>query len=280
MTQHFAVFGFPIAHSLSPRIHAAFAKQQGIDIHYTAIETTPDNFSDALKKFHAIGARGANITLPHKQTAFALCEKTSERAQQAAAVNTLIRTDTGWDGDNTDGAGLIHDLTERHRIDLRGRRTLLVGAGGAARGVAPALLAAGIGEMYVVNRSPEKADALADAMGQPGRVHSRYWEDLKDLGSFDFIINATSAGLGTTGMNLPFSLVTSRTLAIDLSYSEAAIEFMAWAKAAGAESVLDGLGMLVEQAAIAFSIWHGVRPETDAIYAELRRDVVGLHNGD
>ena len=280
MTQHFAVFGFPIAHSLSPRIHAAFAKQQGIDIHYTAIETTPDNFSDALKKFHAIGARGANITLPHKQTAFALCEKTSERAQQAAAVNTLIRTDTGWDGDNTDGAGLVHDLTERHRIDLRGRRTLLVGAGGAARGVAPALLASGICEMYVVNRSPEKADALVDAMGQPGRVHSRYWQDLKELGSFDFIINATSAGLGTTGMNLPFSLVTSRTLAVDLSYSEAAIQFTSWAKAAGAERVLDGLGMLVEQAAIAFSIWHGVRPETDAIYAELRGDIVALHNGD
>lgn len=280
MTQHFAVFGFPIAHSLSPRIHSAFAKQQGIAIHYTAIEATQENFSEALNKFHAIGARGANITLPHKQTAFALCDKTSERAQLAAAVNTLIRTDTGWDGDNTDGAGLIHDLTERHRIDLRGRRTLLVGAGGAARGVAPALLAAGIGEMYVVNRSPEKADALVDAMGQPGRVHSRYWDDLKELGSFDFIINATSAGLGTSGLNLPFSLVTSRTLAVDLSYSEAAIEFTSWAKAAGAETVLDGLGMLVEQAAIAFSIWHGVRPETDAIYAELRREIVGLHNGD
>ena len=280
MTQHFAVFGYPIAHSLSPRIHAAFAKQQGISLDYTAIEATPDNFFDALKKFHGIGARGANITLPHKQTAFALCEKTSERAQQAAAVNTLIRTDTGWDGDNTDGAGLIHDLTERHRIDLRGRRTLLVGAGGAARGVAPALLASGIGEMYVVNRSPEKADALVDAIGQPGRVHSRYWQDLKELGSFDFIINATSAGLGATGMNLPFSLVTSRTLAVDLSYSEAAIQFTSWAKAAGAERVLDGLGMLVEQAAIAFSIWHGVRPETDAIYAELRGDIVALHNGD
>lgn len=280
MTQHFAVFGFPIAHSLSPRIHAAFAKQQGISLDYTAIEATPENFSDALKKFHAIGARGANITLPHKQTAFALCEKTSERAQQAAAVNTLIRTGTGWDGDNTDGAGLIHDLTERHRIDLRGRRTLLVGAGGAARGVAPALLAAGIGEMYVVNRSPEKADALVDAMGQPERVHSRYWQDLKELGSFDFVINATSAGLSTSGMNLPFSLATSRTLAVDLSYSEAAIEFTSWAKAAGAETVLDGLGMLVEQAAIAFSIWHGVRPETDAIYADLRREIVTLHNGD
>ena len=280
MTQHFAVFGYPIAHSLSPRIHAAFAKQQGINLDYTAIEATPGNFAEALNNFHKLGGRGANITLPHKQVAFALCEKTSERAQLAGAVNTLIRTDTGWDGDNTDGAGLIHDLTERHRLDLRGRRSLLLGAGGAARGVAPALLAAGIGELYVVNRSPGKADALADAVGQPERVHPRYWEDLKNLGSFDFIVNSTSAGLGTSGLHLPFSLVTKRTLAVDLSYSEAAIEFMSWAKAANAESVIDGLGMLVEQAATSFSIWHGVRPETDAIYAQLRKGIAGLHNGD
>ena len=280
MTQHFPVFGQPIAHSLSPRIHAAFARQQGISIDYTAIETAPENFSYALDNFYALGGRGANITLPHKQAAFAHCENTSERAQRAGAVNTLIRTDTGWDGDNTDGPGLIHDLTERHRIDLRGRRTLLLGAGGAARGVAPALLDAGIGELFVVNRTAGKADTLADAVGQPGRVHPRYWEDLKDLGSFDFIINATSAGRSASSTALPFSLVTKRCLAVDLSYSEAAIAFMSWAKAANAETVLDGLGMLVEQAAISFSIWHGVRPETDAIYTQLRKEVVGLHNGD
>ena len=280
MTQHFAVFGQPIAHSLSPRIHAAFAKQQGISMDYTAIETAPENFAYALDNFHALGGRGANITLPHKQAAFAHCEKTSERAQRAGAVNTLIRTDTGWDGDNTDGPGLVHDLTERHRIDLRGRRTLLLGAGGAARGVAPALLDAGIGELFVVNRTARKADALADAIGQPGRVHPRYWDDLKNLGSFDFIINATSAGRSASSTALPFSLVTSRSLVVDLSYSEAAIAFTSWAKAANAETVLDGLGMLVEQAAISFSIWHGLRPETDEIYARLRNEVVGLHNGD
>jgi len=280
MTQHFAVFGQPIAHSLSPRIHAAFAKQQGIQIDYTAIEASPENFAFALDNFFALGGKGANITLPHKQAAFTHCENTSERAKRAGAVNTLIRTSTGWDGDNTDGPGLIHDLTERHRIDLRGRRTLLLGAGGAARGVAPALLDAGIGELFVVNRTAGKADLLVDSIGQPGRVHPRYWEDLKDLGSFDFIINATSAGRGASSSALPFSLVTARTLAVDLSYSEAAIAFMSWAKAANAERVLDGLGMLVEQAAISFSIWHGLRPETDALYAQLRKEVVGLHNGD
>jgi shikimate dehydrogenase len=280
MTQHFAVFGYPVTHSLSPRIHAAFARQHGIVIDYTAIETTPENFAYALDNFHALGGLGANITLPHKQAAFAQCENSSERAKRAGAVNTLIRTDTGWDGDNTDGPGLIHDLTERHRLDLRGRRTLLLGAGGAARGVAPALLDAGIAELFVVNRTAGKADLLVDAIGQPGRVHPRYWEDLKELGSFDFIINATSAGRQASSTALPFSLVSSRALAVDLSYSEAAIAFMSWAKAANAEIILDGLGMLVEQAAISFSIWHGVRPETDAIYTQLRKEVLGLHNGD
>jgi shikimate dehydrogenase len=280
MTQQFAVFGKPVKHSLSPRIHAAFAKQHNIDLNYRAIEASPENFFDALKQFHQQGGNGANITLPHKQAAFALVESCSEHAKAAGAVNTLIRTDSGWHGDNTDGAGLIQDLSERHRIDLRGRRTLLLGAGGAARGVAPSLLNAGIGELFIVNRSPEKADALVDAMGQPNRVHSRYWQDMESLGSFDLIINATSMGRESAHLQLPFSLASKRGLAVDLSYSEAAIAFMAWAKAANIEMRVDGLGMLVEQAAISFSLWHGVRPETDALYAELREVVTALHNGD
>jgi shikimate dehydrogenase len=280
MTQQFAVFGQPIKHSLSPRIHAAFAKQHNIDLSYRAIEASPENFANALHQFHQQGGMGANITLPHKQAAFALMESCSPHAQAAGAVNTLIRTTSGWRGDNTDGAGLIHDLTERHRIDLRVRRTLLLGAGGAARGVAPSVLNAGIGELFIVNRSPEKADALADTIGQPSRVHSRYWQDLENLGSFDLIINATSSGRENSTLQLPYSLLNSRTLAVDLSYSEAAIAFTAWAKAANIETIVDGLGMLVEQAAISFSLWHGVRPETDAIYAELRKEVLSLHNGD
>jgi shikimate dehydrogenase len=142
------------------------------------------------------------------------------------------------------------------------------------------LLNAGIGELFIVNRSPEKADALVDAMGQPNRVHSRYWQDMESLGSFDLIINATSMGRESAHLQLPFSLASKRGLAVDLSYSEAAIAFMAWAKAANIEMRVDGLGMLVEQAAISFSLWHGVRPETDALYAELREVVTALHNGD
>lgn len=276
MRPRFAVFGHPVAHSLSPRIHAEFGKQTGIALDYGTIDATMDEFLPALEAFAAAGGRGANVTLPHKQLALVLCDQLSERAQRAGAVNTLIRTETGWDGDNTDGAGLVRDLTERHGLDLRGRRTLLLGAGGAARGVAPSLIDAGIGELYIVNRTPDKADALSDALGMPGRVHSRYWSDLGNQGAFDFIINATSMGRDQATMNLPYSLAAPRALAVDLSYGEAAIPFLAWARSAGCHDVVDGLGMLVEQAAESFQRWHGVHPDTAPVYAMLleRADVL------
>src|SRR5918993_1083111 len=261
LPKRFAVFGHPVAHSLSPRIHALFARQSGFALAYEAIDATPAEFADALARFAAGGGHGANVTLPHKQAAMELCEKVSPRAHAAGAVNMLTRTATGWFGDNTDGAGLVRDLTARHALDLRGRRTLLLGAGGAAHGVAPALLDAGIGDLFVVNRHSERADALVDALGQPGRVHSRYWDDLATLGAFDLIINATSAGRETTRVALPFGIATPRTLAVDLSYAEAAIPFLAWARSAHCSHVLDGLGMLVEQAAESFQLWHGARPD-------------------
>ena len=269
-TARYAVFGHPIAHSLSPQIHAAFARLRGISLEYTAIDATPDDFSAALERFAAAGGRGCNITLPLKEAAFALCAQVSDRARRAGAVNTLIRDGDGWRGDNTDGAGLVRDLTDRHGLDLRARRVLLIGAGGAARGVAPALLDAGIDELVVVNRTPERADALVDALGEPGRAHTRYWQDLRDLGDFELIVNATSAGRGPDGFSAPLSLVNSRSVAVDLNYGEAAIAFLAWARAAGCLEAVDGLGMLVEQAAEAFELWHGVRPQTDEVYAGLR----------
>jgi len=280
MTAHYAVFGHPVAHSLSPRIHAAFGKQDGIALNYTAIDAAPENFAAAVAAFAASGGVGANVTLPHKQMAVGLCEKISERARRAGAVNTLIRREGAWIGDNTDGVGLVADLTGRHQIDIRGRRTLLLGAGGAAHGVAPSVIDAGIGDLFIVNRSPDKADALADALGEPGRVHSRYWEDLRNLGAFDFIINATAAGRDGGALVLPFSIATPRTLAVDLSYGDAAIPFMAWARAAGCAQAIDGLGMLVEQAAESFQLWHGMRPDTDKVYAELSAQSASLSTGD
>ena len=269
--KHFAVFGHPIEHSLSPRIHAHFAAATGVPLRYVAIDAPPQTFAAQLAGFAAGGGAGANVTLPLKQDAFALCAQTSDFARRAGAVNTLTAMDDGrWRGDNTDGPGLVRDLTERHALDLRGRRGLLLGAGGAARAIAFALLDAGVSELTIVNRSPERADALADAIGQPARVRSRYWGDLPNCGNFELIVNATSAGHGSGELSLPFSLVARRALCCDLSYGAAAFAFLGWARAAGAGQAIDGLGMLVEQAAESFALWNGVRPHTEAIYGELR----------
>jgi shikimate dehydrogenase len=275
MRKRYAVFGHPVAHSLSPQIHAAFARQAGIDMDYVAIDA-PD-LGAALAAFDG---DGANVTLPHKAHAAEACTTLGERARRCGVVNTLVRSADGWHGDNTDGLGLVRDLTGRRRLDLRNRRTLLLGAGGGARGVAPALLDAGVAALFIVNRTAERADALADALGEPRRVHPRYFEDLGALGEFDMVVNATSATRSGTFPHLPMSLVGKRTAAVDLSYGEAAVGFLAWARAAGAHQAIDGLGMLVEQAAESFLLWHGVRPDTEAVYAALRERDDALVSAD
>ena len=274
MTLHYALFGHPVAHSLSPRIHAQFAKQAGIAMDYAAIDATPEHFADALAAFAAEGGAGANVTVPHKAAALALCQDVSARARRCGAVNTLTRAGNGWRGDNTDGEGLVRDLTGREQHDLRERRTLLLGAGGAAAGIAPALIDAGIGDLYIVNRTSARADALADALGMPGRVHSRYWKDLATLGNFDLIVNATSAARANEPLHLPMKIAYRNTLAVDLGYGDAAIDFLAWARGAKCQDAIDGLGMLVEQAAESFAIWHGIRPQTDPVYDMLRSEML------
>ena len=275
VTRHYALIGHPVSHSLSPRIHQAFGRQAGVALAYVAIDS--EDFDATLQDFDG---SGANITLPYKQRALAACSTLSSRARRAGAVNTLVREDGGWHGDNTDGAGLVRDLTGRHGLDLRKRRTLLLGAGGGARGVAPALLDAGIGDLFIVNRTSERADALADSLGEPGRVHPRSLGDLKAMGEFDLVINATSATRDAQLPALPMSLAGRRTAAVDLSYGEAAIPFLAWARAARCHDVIDGLGMLVEQAAESFALWHGTRPDTDAVYADLRERDLALVSAD
>lgn len=270
MISNYAIFGHPIAHSLSPRIHAAFARDNGMALDYRAIDAAPEHFKNQLAQFHNNGGVGANITLPLKLQAYGYCASLSVAAQRAGTVNTLRWEENGWRGHNTDGVGLIRDITERHQLDLRDRRTLLLGAGGAARGIVWPLLDSGIAELMICNRTSETAEHLADSIGDPARIHTRYWDDLAQQGSFDLIINATSAGHGDAEFSLPFSLMGVRTLCYDLSYGSAARRFIAWAHAARAAHALDGLGMLIEQAAASFEFWHGVRPETDAVYTELR----------
>jgi shikimate dehydrogenase len=274
MSHHlqFAVFGHPIAHSLSPHIHQAFAQQFGIALDYRTIDAPPEVFADAVRRFfNEEEGRGANVTLPHKSAAFALADERTQAATRAGIANVLTRLADGrLSAHNTDGAALVRDLTDRHGLDLRGHDTLLLGAGGAARAVAWSLFEAGVQTLTIVNRSPEAADALADAIGEPARVHTRYWEDLGNIGSFDLIVNATSAGTLGQSLTLPFSLAGSRAVCYDLGYGKSAFGFLAWARAAGALHAYDGLGMLVEQAADAFELWHGKQPDTEPVYQQLK----------
>lgn len=267
----FTVFGHPVAHSLSPRLHALFATQCGIALEYTATDAPPEGFGEIAREFFAQGGRGANVTLPDKRIAFELAHSHSQAARRAGVANVLTRRPDGkLEAHNTDGAGLIRDLRERHRIELNGRRVLLLGAGGAAQAVAWALLDAGVRELILANRTPGRARSLADRLAQPARVCISEWNTLDRCAAFDLILNATSAGVLGAAMQLPASAASNATAAYDLAYGKAAQPFMAWARDAGAQRVFDGLGMLVETAADSFEHWHGVRPDTDEAYGLLR----------
>lgn len=266
----YAVFGRPIAHSLSPRIHAAFGAQLGIALDYRAIEAGRDEFAARVEAFAHEGGRGANITLPLKQDAPALCATLSDRARRAGSVNTLIRDSDAWHGDSTDGAGLLRDLRERHAFDARERRVLLLGAGGAARAAAFAFAEAGAHELVIANRTRERAVELAAAIGDGARVQACAPSELDAAGRFDLIVNATAAGHAGAAITLSRALLDAQTLCYDLSYGKAAQAFLNAARDAGAARISDGLGMLVEQAAESFALWHGTRPKTAPVLAALR----------
>lgn len=265
----YAVFGHPISHSLSPRIHRLFGAQCGVELEYTAIDAAPERFGDSARRFLA-QAHGANVTLPHKAAAYALADCHSAAASRAGSANVLTRLADGrLAAHNTDGAGLVRDLRERQQCALHGRRVLLLGAGGAARGVAADLLEAGVDRLVIVNRTAATAAALAAGLGTP-RAQAGGWDALAQLGRFDLIVQATSAGVLGARLDLPASLVDRDTIGYDLAYGAGAEAFLAWARSAGMARACDGLGMLVEQAAEAFALWHGTRPATDPVYAQLR----------
>lgn len=266
---HYAVIGRPIAHSKSPLIHALFARQTAQALSYDAVEVEPDVLPAALKKLHEQGYQGLNVTLPHKVAAVALCEAVSERAQLAGAVNTLIRTDTGWRGDNTDGEGLIHDLTGNLHLAISGKRVLVLGSGGAARGILKPLLDQQPAELTLSNRNPWKPEELAEQFKPYGRIRPATHIALKG-DRFDLIINATSAGHGGNELRLPGQLLAEGGACCDLSYGRAFEPFAAWACTQGATRISDGLGMLVGQAAASFALWRGVKPDVKPVIARLR----------
>ena len=269
MTDRYAVIGHPIAHSKSPLIHAAFARQCGQDIVYEAILAPLDGFRAAVAAFRAAGGKGLNVTLPFKPEALKLADKPTERARLAGAANTLRFDQDGVFADNTDGVGLVRDLM-RLGQDLPGRRVLILGAGGAARGVILPLLEAQPACVAIANRTASKAQALAREFSPFGAPIAGGFDDFAG-GAFDLVINATSASLGGEGLALPAGLFAPGALAYDMAYGKGETPFLAAARRLGAARLADGLGMLVEQAAESFFLWRGVRPQTAPVLAMLRK---------
>lgn len=269
MTERYAVFGNPVEHSRSPDIHQAFAAEQGVDIVYERILAPEDGFAAALQQFFDDGGRGANVTLPFKGEAFRLCDQVTERARQAEAVNTLWRESDGLHGDNTDGAGLVRDLTINQGWRIEGQRVLIIGAGGAVQGILDPLLAHRPAEVIICNRTPEKAEQLAERFGHRGiPVYARALSE--PGGGFDLVINAVSAGLSGEMPSLPDDLFSGRGCGYDMLYGAEPTPFLVWAEPRAVRAV-DGLGMLVEQAAEAYFLWRHWRPATAAVIDRLRR---------
>lgn len=272
----YAVVGNPIEHSRSPAIHAAFARQCGIALEYGRLLAPLDGFADTVVVFFAKGGRGLNVTVPFKEQAFALARAgLSRRAELAGAVNTLWVKDGRLHGCNTDGVGLLADL-RRLGCDPSGRRVLLVGAGGAARGVLLPLLEAGCSALRIVNRSAGRAEELVaeTAARLPAFRDILSSGALADAGSgWDIVINATSSALSGQAPDLPSGLYSADALAYDMVYGSQPTPFMERAAADGASQCADGLGMLVGQAAASFEIWHGVLPRTEAVLTDLRNQL-------
>lgn len=269
MIDRYAVIGHPVAHSKSPAIHAAFARQTGEKLVYDRIEAPLEGFAESVADFFVQGGAGCNVTVPFKEAAFQFANTLTERARLAGAVNTLWLDDEGVVGDNTDGAGLLRDLA-RHG-HLNGGRVLLLGAGGAARGVLGPLLAAGPARLVVANRTVKRAEALVALCPPPVGtvVQGVGLEGIE--GPFDWVINATSTSLAGTALPLPDNCFAPGAIAYDMMYGQEETLFLAQARQYGVALRLDGLGMLVEQAAEAFFLWRGKRPDTAPVLAELRQ---------
>ncbi|RCU45372.1 shikimate dehydrogenase [Corallincola luteus] len=268
----YAVFGNPIGHSKSPMIHTFFARQTAQDISYQAILAPVDGFESAVQAFFSQGGKGCNVTVPFKEQAYVYATQLTPRAKIAGAVNTLKRLDDGGViGDNTDGEGLVQDLL-LHGISLADKRILLLGAGGAARGALLPLLEQKPAELRIANRTEAKAQALASLAAEFGPVSASGFAELGDT-PFDLIINSTSASLSGDVPPISEQLIATDTVCYDMAYSEEDTAFVAWAKAQGSRYVLDGLGMLVAQAAESFAIWRGIKPGTKSVLAEMRRNL-------
>ncbi len=266
----YGVVGHPVGHTLLPFIHGMFARETGQDISYRLYEVAFGEFHERVRAFFTQGGRGLNVTLPHKIAAVAVAHKLTPRAAHAAAVNTLAARADGILGDNTDGAGLVRDLCDNLGLAITRRRVLVIGAGGATRGVLGALLGLGPEMVVIANRTPERAEALAAAFNDLGAVRGVGFAQLEGA-PFDLVVNATSESLSGNLRPFPSAVIGPQTVCYDLAYGKSATAFLEWAQRQGCARALQGWGMLVEQAAESFRLWRGVRPPTAHVLAALKR---------
>lgn len=269
----YAVIGHPVKHSRSPYIHARFAEQTGQSLTYTTIDAKPEDFAATVHRFFDEGGKGLNVTVPHKEAALQFADELTPRAERAGAVNTLaLRAGGAVLGDNTDGAGLARDLLNNHRISIAGRRVLLLGAGGAARGVVAPLLGLKPSEMTIVNRNVIRARELIERFADMGKLRAIGYQELGGE-PYDLVINATAASLAGELPALPPGIVNSQSICYDMYYGRDETPFTRWAHQRGCARALMGLGMLVEQAAESFFLWRGVRPDTASVLSALTAEL-------
>ena len=272
MTDYYAVVGNPIAHSKSPKIHFQFSQQTGQDMLYTAKLVELGKFNETVNEFFAEGGSGLNVTVPFKEDAFRYADQHTERALRAGAVNTLKKLEDGTVlADNTDGVGLVRDLTINHSIELKDKRILIIGAGGAVRGILQPILEQAPAEVVIVNRTLSKAQQLADDFKELGTINACGFAEVD--GSFSVVINGTSASLSGELPPLPLTIFQDDTVTYDMMYGAGLTVFNQWAQEQGVTQTIDGLGMLIEQAAEAFVLWRNERPDTDEVMAALRREL-------
>lgn len=264
----YGVVGFPVAHSRSPFIHGMFARQTAQNMEYRLYEIPPVAFKSEIAKFFAAGGRGLNVTVPHKTAAADFATDLTDRAERAGAVNTLAMQGGRVLGDNTDGAGLVRDLQHNLGIEVQGKRVLILGAGGATRGIMAPLLGLGLDELLVANRTAARARDLVSPFSDLGRVRGCGFDDLP-MRPFDLVINATSAGLDGQVPKIDSAVIGPMTTCYDLSYAKTGTPFVKWAAGQGCARAVEGWGMLVEQAAESFTLWRGVRPDTAPVLAAL-----------
>ena len=268
----YAVIGYPIKHSKSPYIHNAFARQTEQQLHYVALEASPGDFAASLAQFRNEGLQGCNVTVPFKEDAWQIADERSPMAERAGAVNTLLfRDDGSVYGTTTDGSGLMRDLQHNLQLTLSNKRILILGAGGAVRGVLEPLLAAAPAELLIANRTASKASALANNFAELGPVSGGGFAAVN--APFDIIINGTAASLQGEMPDLSAGCLAAGGACYDMMYAAEPTTFMRWAQTQGAGLIADGLGMLVEQAADAFQVWRGIRPETSTVLTKLRHEM-------